>query len=125
MRSLSWDELDSDLEQRLVSQRARLRELREWWAPDAIPQHVLAGSVLAESIISAVKSQSSDDLYASLQVLEEMAASSDPRLTEAAGVSVLERIRGEPEAIAAVADMLGPKSRRLLDEQLRWHQGRS
>lgn len=123
MRALTWSELDSGLEQRLESERARIRELRAWWAPDPIPQHVVAGSVLAESIISAVKRRSPVDLTAALGVLEEMAASDDPRLTEAAGVSVLERIRGEREVCAEVAGMLGPKSRQLLEDQLRWHRG--
>jgi len=125
MKPLSWIALDRDLEERLESQRDRIRELRDWWAPDAIPQHVLAGSVLAESIISAVKNQSEFELHVSLQVLEEMAASEDPRLTEAAGVSVLERIRGEPEVCAAIAEGLGARSRQLLHEQLRWRRGRT
>ncbi len=125
MKPLNWIALDSDLEERLESQRDRIRELRDWWAPDAIPQHILAGSVLAESIIAAVKSLSESELHASLQVLEEMAASEDPRLTEAAGVSVLERIRGEPEICEAIAERLGPRSQQLLHEQLRWSRGRT
>ncbi len=125
MNPLSWMALDSEMEERLESQRDRIRELRAWWAPEAIPQHVLAGSVLAESIVTAVKNQAEFELQVSLQVLEEMAASDDPRLTEAAGVSVIERLRGEPDVFAAVANSLGPKSRELMDEQLRWNRGRS
>lgn len=125
MKALSWDQLDRGLEERLESQRPRIHELRAWWAPDQIPQHILAGSVLAESIISAVRCESPVDLRASLQALEEMASSGDQRLSEAAGVSVIERIRGEPGICAAVVDMLGPSSRQLLDDQMRWHQWRT
>ena len=124
MNPLTWNALDVDLEARLSSEAMRIRRLREWWAPDPIPQHVLAGSVVAEAIIAAYASRQEIELRNALSVLEEMAASEDPRMTEAAGVSVLERIRAEPDVCAGIRDRLGPHSRGLLDEQLRWMRDR-
>lgn len=104
---MEYDTLNSELIERIPETFGGYAELRAMWDGDEPGPHVVYGDVLVPYAMAQLRLGPSVARTELFNFLEAMALSSDQRIRDVLGASVLEALASEPEAWALSKRLMG------------------
>lgn len=92
----------------------------EWWGEGAPGPHVVFGDVLDPFLLRLLSNPQPDHLLQRIFAFLEDMGSSEELVQEVLVVTVLERLSDDPKILEAARPLMGPTTRRLLEEMETW-----
>lgn len=113
---MTYDDLANEIETRFPSLGARIAEEQVLWEPDPVGGDILLADIFVPFLVAALRSlpESRDQVRSGANFVEELSASRDPALRQAARVSVLQALEDYRNELPAWVEEFGPATRSLL-----------
>lgn len=113
---MTYDDLANEIATRFPPLAERVAKEQELWGPDPVGGDILLADIFVPFFVEALRSRpdSQATVRAGARFIEELAASQESSLQQAARISILQALEDYPSELPGWVEEFGPATRSLL-----------